>query len=527
MRDQDSGFLEGAFVLALAGFTVKIIGAFNRIPLYGILGSEGMGLYQMAYPVYTMLLTISSTGLNVAISKVVAERWALGMKKQAVQAFKVSMALMAVFGLASSLALYGSSGWIAANMGKDPRASLSIAALSPALLFVPMLAAWRGWFQGIQRMNAPALSQVIEQVGRLLTMLLLGRALLPRGIQYASAGATFGAVVGAILAVIYIGATYLRDLRPWRFGRERLEPSERFVDTARQVVSIAVPVSLASAVFSITEFVDLGIVPSRLHAAGFTAQQATSFYGQLTAAVFPLLNIPTIFTGALQMALVPSIAASAVSNDQEAIKRRVRKALVLTLTLGLSSAIGLYVLADPIPQLLFGESDIGPLLRAAAPGVLFFSLQQVTAGILQGIGKLKAPINSLLWAVLAKALVTYVLVGNPEIGIVGAAIATSVYFLVAGFLNLAAVQKELGRIVDGSALCKLAVAGAAMGLAAGATYAKTAAIAPWRLAVAVAIGVGAALFGFLVVALGVVTRDEFRAFPGLGRLMGRLPRRRK
>ncbi len=523
MKDQDSKFLEGAFILAAAGFAVKIIGALNRVPLYKILGSEGMGLYQMAYPMYAMLLTVSSTGFNVAVSKVVAERWALSKKAEAVSVFKVSAILMAVFGLAASFTLYGFSDWIAANLGKDPRAALSIAALSPALALVSALAAMRGWFQGIERMQVPAISQVLEQVGRLLTMLALGRMLLPRGIEYASAGATFGAVVGAAAAVLYMGFVYFRDPGFPRFHRRGPKGDEDFLNLARQVVAIAIPVSLASAVFSITEFVDLGIVPGRLHAAGFLPKEATSLYGQLTGAVFPLLNIPTIFTGALQMALVPSIAAAAVSKRRDAIQRRVKKALVLTLMLGLPAAIGLYVLADPIPHLLWGEPGIGPMLRAVTPGVFFFSLQQVTSGILQGIGKVKTPIYSLLWAVAAKAGVTYVLVGRREIGIVGAAIATSVYFAVAGLLNLLSVRKTLGVAIDSIALLKLAITGAVMAPVVGLTYSKIGAFVSWRLAVVVSIMVGVLVYGVGIVAFGVLTLDDIQSIPLVGRLIGRPP----
>ncbi len=115
MKRDDSTFLRGAFVLTGAGILVKLIGALNRIPLYAILGDEGMGLYQMAYPIYTILLTVSSSGLNVAISKIVAERWALGKRAQAAEAFRISIVLMAALGLASTLVLYFSADWIATN----------------------------------------------------------------------------------------------------------------------------------------------------------------------------------------------------------------------------------------------------------------------------------------------------------------------------------------------------------------------------------------------------------------------------
>lgn len=215
MSTKDTQFLKGAFALSLSTLLVKILGAMYRIPLYSMLGSEGIGLYQMAYPIYVVLLGVSSTGLNVAISKVVAERWALRKWSGARAVFRVSMALMVILGLLASLTLFGLSGWISQNMAKDPRSRLSIMAISPALFVAAILSAFRGWFQGIEEMGAPAISQVVEQVARLLTVFLLGNLLLSRGIEHAAAGATFGAVVGAAVGVVYIAAVYFAKAKTW------------------------------------------------------------------------------------------------------------------------------------------------------------------------------------------------------------------------------------------------------------------------------------------------------------------------
>ena len=158
MASQDTKFVKGAFILTAAGLVVKLIGAFYRIPLYSILGSEGIGLYQMGYPIYAILLTVSSSGLNVAISKVVAERWARGKKAGAAGAFRVSLVMMVVLGALGTAALYKGAPWIAANMGHDPRATASIRAISPALFLASVLSAFRGWFQGIEEMTVRGIS---------------------------------------------------------------------------------------------------------------------------------------------------------------------------------------------------------------------------------------------------------------------------------------------------------------------------------------------------------------------------------
>ncbi len=525
MKGPDSRFLKGAFTLAFAGVVVKIIGALYRIPLYSILGSEGIGLYQYAYPIYAIMLTVSSAGLNVAVSKSVAERWVLGKGKAASRVFRVSLLLMAILGFLAFVLLFSASGWIALNMAKDPRARSSIAAISPALLIAAILSALRGWFQGIEEMNVPAVSQVLEQVGRLLTMYTLGVMLLPRGIEFAASGATFGAAVGALLGALYIGVMYFRKKDSWDIRDE--EPTESWGSIVREILFTSIPISLASAVFGITEIIDLGLVPGRLQAAGMLPEEATRLFGHLTGGAFPLLNVPTIFTGALQVALVPSISGAAKLRDDKGIRRRVQKALAITTALALPAAMGIYVLAEPIPFLLFKDPGIGKILRPLAPAVFFLALQQVTSGILHGLGKMRAPLVNLTWAALVKAVLTYVLVSNPSFGIVGASIATSFHFGFAAFMNLWAIQKELGNVLDALRIFKTSLASAIMSVVVAFAYARMQISIGGRPATIVSLVTGVAVYGSLVMLLGVITTDDLQSLPVIGHALRKLAHKRR
>jgi stage V sporulation protein B len=537
MGTQDTKFVKGAFVLTAAGLVVKLIGAVYRIPLYSILGSEGIGLYQMGYPIYAILLTVSSSGLNVAISKVVAERWARGKKAGALAAFRVSLVLMALLGVLGSVALFRAAPWIATNMGHDPRATLSIQAISPALFLASLLSAFRGWFQGIEEMTVPAVSQVLEALGRLVTMLLLARALMLRGIDHAAAGATLGAAVGAGVGVLFTASVYwLRRRSGGRRTRRRQAPgaeedsgaltggSQEFTwgETAKAIASIALPISLASAVFGITEIIDLSLVPGRLHAAGFTTEEATRLFGQLTAGAMPLVNIPTVFTGALQMAIVPSVSAATALRDRVAVGRRVKKALALTYALGLPAALGVLVLSRQIPVLLYDDPGVGPSLLASAPAVLFLSLQQVSSGVLQGIGKVTVPLVNLMWAAAVKAVVTYVLVGIPTVGVVGAGVATSLHFGVAAVLNLLAIGRHLGAFSDSRLMLKVSLAGGGMAVLAGLSYRL---LEPWsglKIATVGAVAVGAVAYLILAFVFRVFSVEDLSSLPVIGRVLKRL-----
>ncbi len=507
MKGSDSRFVQGALTLTVAGLLVKAMGALYRIPLYTILGSEGMGLFQMAYPIYAILFTVSSAGLNVAISKVVAERWAVGSPGAARKAFRCSLILALVLGALGGLLLYWMSGPIASHMGKDPRARLSVAAISPAVLTAAVLSAFRGWFQGIEKMIVPALSQILEQLVKIITTLAFATLFMPKGVEYAAAGATLGAVVGATVAAVFVSFAYCLQGNKW-IVRERVErggeADASYISVGLEIIRIAVPISLASAVFGITELVDLGLVPGRLQASGCTPSQATTLFGQLTGAAFPLINIPTMFTGALQMTLVPSVAAALATGDRKKAHRLIDRALSMALVLALPAALGLYVLAQPIPALLFKDEGLGGVVRSVTPAVFFLALQQVTSGILQGLGKVKAPLYSLLWAVCLKAPLSYVLVAQPGLGVVGAGLATSAYFAVAALLNLKALDQELGYCIEAKTFLKAALAAGVMALCTGKTFNTLSAALGWKSGVIGAILVGVVVYGIMVCVLGLV-----------------------
>ena len=185
MKSSDK-FLRGAMILTIAGLLVKVIGSVNRILLSRLLGGEGIGLYQMAYPVYLLLLSISAAGIPVAISIIVAEYLAQRDYANVRQVFRVSLRLMAVVGLVLAAALVMAAGWLVENgVIKDARAYYALLALTPAIFFATILASFRGYFQGHQLMTPPAVSQIVEQFIRVVTMVVLAYVLLPYGLEFA------------------------------------------------------------------------------------------------------------------------------------------------------------------------------------------------------------------------------------------------------------------------------------------------------------------------------------------------------
>lgn len=520
-------FLKGAMVLAVAGVLTRILGAVYRIPLVGVVGAEGIGLSNLVYPLYTMLLTISTMGIPIAISKLIAERVAKDNYRGAQRVFSYSLQFLFVSGLIFSVLLYLGATVFARDLFKEPRAYLSIIAISPAILLVALMSSLRGFFQGLQRMTPTGVSQIVEQIVRVGTMLVLAYTLMPHGVEYAAAGITFGAVTGGLAGLLYLAWLYLR-FRPEFLDRvRRFEGSSRDTEGSVlwEILRLSIPVSLAGLILPLMQFLDSAIVVPRLQASGVPTQQATALFGQLAGMAFPIVNLPTMVTYALGIALVPALSASLIEGRRAAAQRLAGKGLRVTMVLILPSMVGIYVLATPIMTLLYPSAfptveaarQGGTLLATLASGTLFLAAQQTSSGILQGIGRTDVPVKSLLVGAAFKVGLTWYLTGLPQYGVNGAAIGSVVGFLVAASLNVSSAASLLGFKVRGSDLLKpiLAVAVMAVGTRAGFLW-TLGAIHHQSIATVVAIAVGAAVYLATLTMIGGVYASDLEMVPRLG-----------
>ncbi|MFZ5945271.1 MAG: putative polysaccharide biosynthesis protein [Bacillota bacterium] len=442
---EPKSFFKGALILSIAGIISKLLGAVYRIPFARLVGDEGVGLYQMAYPFYTMILAVSTAGIPLAISKMIAEREEKNNSNGIQRVFWLSMSLLLLTGTAASIALYVSADFIARNILQEPRAALSLKAIAPAILFTSAMSTLRGYFQGFQQMTPTALSQIFEQIVRVSTVFLAAFYLLPLGVEYAAAGATLGAATGGLAGLLLLWLIY------FAFNKRRkkqqiqlsIQNEETNTELVRQIVFLAVPISIGGLVLPLMQTMDTFLVPLRLQAAGFTSQEATGLYGQLSGMAGALINLPFIITTALAASLVPAVANSLASNRFSAVKGQFSSAMLLALIMVFPAAVGLMVLAEPICELLYNEPRAGVALAWLAPTVLAVGLYQTSTGTLQGLGKPMVPVVSLFIGALIKGGLTYILTAIPALGIKGAALGTVIGFFVAAVRNLYIVSKMI------------------------------------------------------------------------------------
>lgn len=522
-------FLRGAMILTLAGLMVKVIGSVNRILLSRLLGGEGIGLYQMAYPVYLLLLAVSAAGIPIAISITVAGFLAKKDYANVNKVFSVSLRLMAAVGLVLALLLVAVAGWLVdAGIIRDARAYYALVALTPAVFFGSILASFRGYFQGYQLMTPPAVSQIVEQLVRVVTMVVLAYVLLPQGLEYAAAGAAFGAVPGSLTGLVVLGCFYRYYRKRWMLPEDgSLTGGQSVMRTGtliKQLLLLALPVSCANVLVPVTSSIDVLLVPRRLVESGWSVVQATAMFGYLAGMAQPLLLMATIPTMSLATSLVPAVSEAVALRQHQVIKTKTATAMKLCCLWTLPASVGMAVLAWPISQLLYGTQAAGMAIMHSAPAIWLLGLQQVTTGMLQGMGHTNLPMLNMLIGIAAKIISVYWLT-NAQYGIAGAAWATNINFGLTALLNIVVLHYFNIRFIWRDTIKIFAVA-ALMGAAAWELHSLLAPLGQ-SMAAVMSLASAAVIYALLLPLSGLLKKQELEQLPFVKSLLGKCKYRKK
>lgn len=520
-------FLRGALILAGGTLLSRALGAVYRFVLPNLWGGGelavyGMGLFGLATYPYIVALTLSSMGIPLAVSKLVAERVGRGDVAAAWRVFAVARSTLAALGLTLTLVMVAT----APVFGRyyNPDAVPSILAVAPAVLLVSVMSAYRGLFQGLRIMTPYAVSQVVEQIARVVTILAAGALLLPFGIAYAAAGASFGAVAGAVVGLAYVAAALRRLPLPRGDAGGAAGTRPPATRVLAELVRLAVPLSLAGLAYPLVLLVDTLVVPLRLQHAGLDQVAATTAYGSITQIATPLVNVPTAFTTGIALSLMPAVAEAQALGQRARVRRLAEAAFRVTLLLTVPMAAGLAVLARELPAVIFAYPEAAPAIRVLAPAAVFLGIQQMSSAVLQGMGLTHLPVRNLLAAVVLKAVLTWTLTASH--GVVGAAVASVLGFLAAGALNLSTVFRHLGALSDTpAALVKPLAASAAMAVAARAAVDAAEPVLGLTLATGLGVAAGAAVYGLVLLAIGGVREEDFDTIPRYGQRLAALLKR--
>ena len=546
-NNKKQNFLTGAAILSLSTIVVKVIGMLYKLPLNRIIDSQGFAYFNKAYAIYTVLLVISTTGLPVAMSRMVSEARAKENGRQMQRIFHTAMIAYLTIGFLGSGIMMIFPHWLASDVMSMPNAWVSIFALGPAVLCICIASACRGFFQGQGDMTPTAVSQVIEALGKLL--LGLGFAWIVKeqtGDLALSSGASIAGIsIGAAVSALYVYVKYRRNRRTVSaLGGE----AESYGKTAKKLLAIAVPITLGAAGLQLINLVDEIMVTRRLlEAADATAETAQTWMGEMLrlakagmagepwsdvmqtavenqSGVYALcqtiFNFPTAFFPCITAAIIPAITAHLTRNDQKNVRMVQNSALRLTGLIAWPCMIGLLTLSEPIMALLgrYGDSRVqmaAVLLALLAPTVLINGVTTVTTAIMQAHNRPWLPMLNMLIGGIVKVVVHYILVGNPAIGILGAPIGTLACFTVYMVLNVFTmhrVMSEPPKLLR--AMWKSGIAAVVMGVAAYGTYfVLPKFITNVTLCCLGAIGVAVMVYALMVILLKVITYDDCILLP--------------
>lgn len=448
MTNKQKSLVGGISILGIAGLICKIVGVLYKIPLARTIGPMGMGVYHLVFPTYNLLLTISSAGIPVAISRMVAGYLARGEKQNAKSVFEVALLLLSALGLVGTLVMVLLSPLLAGVKG-TAEASISFIAIAPSLLFVCVMSAFRGFMQGRRRMAPTAISQLIEQVGKVFIAMPFAAAGMARGGHiWGAAGALAGTSVAELLALIYmmIDRRFAKnefDLLPDVGGE-----TEGRKSLARKLLFISLPITIGACIVPIAGEVDAAMLV-RMMSAYIPKHEALIYYGTYTGLVFPLINVPTALAMATATTLVPAISIAYEKKDRAAIARESLTGLRIASVIGIPSSVGLSLLAKPILFVLFSGKEYtaqqlmkgAALLQISALTIFLFTLVQTTSGILQGLHKQRIPMYTLALGVAMKIILNYSLVRIPSVNIYGAPFASLLCYATSLAPNLYYVEK--------------------------------------------------------------------------------------
>lgn len=512
-------FIKGATILAVAGIVGKLLGAVFRIPLTNLIGPVGMSYYGVAYSVYSFFLIVATAGLPVAISRMVSERIALGDYKNAHKAYRVSIWVMTVLGTAGFAICFFGAGALARAMG-NPGAEMSLKAVSPVLLLSPLLSSFRGYFQGEQNMMPTAVSEVVEQLFRVIAGLSLSFFLFSRGLKLASAGATFGASAGAAVALILMIFVYVKT---GNRRHELIRNCDTEYETGKsmfvEMMNIAIPITIGSTILPIMMLIDTVIIMNRLQATGWSAHMSKTLFGLISGFCDPLIGFPQVFTIAVATSLVPAVTEAFTKKNEENLHKNIRLGIKVMMIVSFPCMIGLIVLAKPILFMLYPYQKAGAALatgtlRILAIGVVGLSILRTFSSALQGVGKMVIPVVNLAIGAVAKVIITYIFVGIPIFNVKGAALGNVVAYFTAAYLNYRAVRKYTQTKIDfRDTFLKPFIAAAIMGGAALAVYFGASKAVSNGVATLIAILIAMIVYFVTVLLMKCIDKEELSKLP--------------
>ncbi len=443
--------LIGALLLALGGLIAKFVGALYKIPLTNILGTNGMGLYYLVFPFYSLLLVLISSGVSLAVSRLVSVERIAHNKKNELTIFKASLIYVFCLSLIFSFILIVLSENLALLQG-NVNAKVGYVAIAPAIIFASIIAVVRGYFQGQENMVPTLLNNILEQIVKLIAGLILANVFLRKGITYAVFGAILGVTISEFFALILIVINYLIYKNKLIYKIETPKTKNlTFFEALKKILLYAYPATLSAIIVPITSFLDSFLIVNLLTNSGFSSLQATNLYGISNGIVNTLINLPVLLCASLATAIMPNLSGLYAKNNESEVQFKTSFFIKITWIIALPCFLVFLIFAPDIIKILYsnGLSDLVideftfsyKLLMISSVSILYYAFLQTFTSVLQSINKPIIPFTSLLIALLFRTIIIFILVPNFNINIFGVTISNLIFLSIATLIDLYYIKK--------------------------------------------------------------------------------------
>ncbi|MFX3615963.1 MAG: stage V sporulation protein B [Sporolactobacillus sp.] len=436
-------FLKGSFILMAAGLLTRVLGMINGMVLARVIGDEGVGLFMMAYPAMLLVVTLTELGLPVAISKLVAEADTFGDKRKIKLILALSLTIVGITSITLTALMLVSIPFIAHFLYADTRVIYPLLAVTPVIPIVAVSSVIRGYFQGIRNMKPYAYSGIVEQVVRISLVFTLSSMLMPRGVEFAAAGAMIAGAAGECASLFYMLYHFHKEAQ-MPLKRQGLKAMKGGRLTLRRLMNIGLPTMGSRLIGSLGNFLEPMIVSHALMIAGYSLKASAQLYGQLTGYAMTLLLLPTFITHALHVSLVPAVSEAFARKNYGMIHYRLNQALRIAMLFGGLSVLVTTLFAAPLMQIIYKSAESAQYLYIMAPFFLVFYFQTPMHAVLQALDLAKPAMYNTLIGAVVKTIALFFLTSQPEFGIKGAALAICINVVLVTLLHAGVMFKAIG-----------------------------------------------------------------------------------
>lgn len=447
---KNQNYLHGAAILTVAVIITKILGAIYKIPMANILGPKGFAHFSVAYNLYAVLLTLSTAGLPIALSKLVSEANSLDRPVQIKKTYRIALISFMVLGAIGTAVMFMFPTELAVFM-EDVEASHCMFAVAPSVILVCIMSAFRGYTQGLSDMRPTSVSQVIEVAVKVFfgiaVMVILDNQ--GKSAPILASGAISGVSIGSLAACIYMGIVAVKrmkseDLRYCESPESTRNVSDGERAILKRLLKVGIPIAIGSSILSVITLINTKLILGQLqNSAGFSYDASTSLFG-VYSTTLPLFNLPAAVITPLTISIVPAIAGYIERKQFADAKDVIESSLRIATIIALPMAVGLSVLSDPVMYGLYGSRGVGSdLLLILGAASFFVCLSLMTTAILQASSRERLPVFTMLIGGGLNIVLNWFLVGNPDINIYGAPIGTLICYVAMSGLNLWFVMNKL------------------------------------------------------------------------------------